>query len=176
MKRKIAKLLVVFCLILPCVFGLVACGENDKQVQISYVLNGGTNDSENPTIIETAGETIIKPATKEGGYMFVGWYTDEALTRVLVGRKLVVTKKNLRDKKTITLYAKWSEQPVFEIDGTEITGLTEYGKTFKSIVIPSHITTIATKAFEDCTSLTSVEIPASVTTLGSDACCDCDAF
>jgi uncharacterized repeat protein (TIGR02543 family) len=67
---------------------------------ITYVLNGGTNDSSNPTTfnaenIETTFSNLKYPTRK--GYTFAGWYTNKEYTN-----------KNIQCKNT-TLYAKWSE-------------------------------------------------------------------
>ena len=67
---------------------------------ITYVLNGGTNDPDNPTRYEyKVGVTSFKEATKANA-RFLGWYEDEALT-------IKVTSISVNSAKDITLYAKF---------------------------------------------------------------------
>ena len=74
--------------------------EDGKTYNISYVLDGGTNDSSNPSTYTAQTETItLKAATKEG-YTFDGWYRDpefkEAVTEIASG-----------NRGDIILFAKW---------------------------------------------------------------------
>ena len=67
---------------------------------IIYNLNGGHNNSENPTDYNVETETIIlKNPTKEG-CSFVGWYTDEDFTTRIIEIPTGTTE-------TISVYAKW---------------------------------------------------------------------
>ena len=67
---------------------------------IIYNLNGGHNNSENPTDYNVETETIIlKNPTKEG-CSFVGWYTDEDFTTQIIEIPTGTTE-------TISVYAKW---------------------------------------------------------------------
>ena len=79
-----------------------ACGEaevTEEVYTITYVLNGGTNNDENPETYTEGSETVLKNPTREG-YVFLGWYTD-------AGFKTHISK--LKGKSgDITLYAKWS--------------------------------------------------------------------
>ena len=70
------------------------------------------------------------------------------------------------------------EQAIFTVDGSTITGLTEYGKTLTELEIPSEIdgvaiTTIGETAFQDCTSFTSIIIPDTVTIIDYHAFYQC---
>ncbi len=65
--------------------------------------------------------------------------------------------------------------------GTTVTGLTEYGRTFTELDIPSQIddvvvTDIAEEAFKDCNRLTSITVPDSVTSIGKSAFEGCTAL
>ena len=67
---------------------------------ITYELDGGTNDSDNPVIYTEITETIIlKNPTKEG-YFFINWYADANF-------KTVVTQIETGSTGDKTLYAKW---------------------------------------------------------------------
>lgn len=62
----------------------------------------------------------------------------------------------------------------FVIEETTLKGLTDYGKTLGSIVLPDTITTIGEYAFEVCTNLTRITIPKSVTSIGREAFYRCE--
>ena len=76
---------------------------------ITYELDGGTNNSENPTCytIENS-EIILKNPTKQGAN-FVGWYTDSEY-------KNHVTKIQNGSVGDLTLYAKWTQSWVVTFD------------------------------------------------------------
>ncbi|MBD5554998.1 MAG: hypothetical protein HDQ95_06565, partial [Roseburia sp.] len=69
---------------------------------ITYELNGGTNASGNPENYTVETENITLAAASRDGYVFEGWYSDEALTT-----KVTAIAKG--SKGNITLYAKWTE-------------------------------------------------------------------
>ena len=69
---------------------------------ITYVLDGGTNHEENPTIYTTqTQEIVLKNPTKQG-FDFAGWYTDAEFTNK-------ITKIQPGDMGDLTLYAKWAK-------------------------------------------------------------------
>lgn len=98
---------------------------------ITYKLNGGTNNSKNPTKYTDTTKTIkLKNPTKKG-YTFVGWYSDSKFKN-----KVTQIKKGSTGK--VTLYAKWTAnkyQIVYDGNGstsgkmTATTGC-KYGKTY----------------------------------------------
>lgn len=67
---------------------------------ITYVLNGGTNDSANPTTYRADSATIVLRSPTREGYTFVGWYRDSEFTDV-------ITQILSGSTGDITLYAKW---------------------------------------------------------------------
>ncbi|MBR6799424.1 MAG: InlB B-repeat-containing protein [Firmicutes bacterium] len=68
---------------------------------ISYILNGGTNSSANPTQnLSTSSGTFTLKAPTRSGYHFLGWYSDPSY-------KNKVTYINYGNKSNIALYAKW---------------------------------------------------------------------
>ena len=67
--------------------------------KISYVLNGGTNAEENPaTYKRKEAVTLSNPV--RNGYVFIGWYEDEELTKKVTG----IPAGETGDK---VFYAKW---------------------------------------------------------------------
>lgn len=70
-----------------------------KSYKVEYVLNGGTNDSRNPTSYNLGDYYKIYPATRQG-YTFGGWFESEDFTN----QRTSVDKDNHKDYK---LYAKW---------------------------------------------------------------------
>ncbi len=69
---------------------------------ITYVLNGGINNENNPASY-TKDDEIILAAPIKDGYTFVGWYADADLT--IPVRAPHIAKGSTGDK---TFYAKWS--------------------------------------------------------------------
>lgn len=75
----------------------------DTQYTITYVLDGGTNSSQNPTSFTSSTSTItLQPATKSG-YKFLGWYKNSDFTGYTTKIYPSSTTSNL------TLYAKFSK-------------------------------------------------------------------
>ncbi|MBQ9745065.1 MAG: leucine-rich repeat protein [Clostridia bacterium] len=111
------KLLYTVLIILLCLtsFMLISCdGEEDTtttvdnednkttvkshEFSITYKLDGGTNNTENPNGYNT-GDTVSLAFPEKEYYMFAGWYTDSALTNEI---------KEIKDREeSLTLYAKW---------------------------------------------------------------------
>ena len=81
--------------------------------KISYVLDGGTNDTANPTeYTYGVGVTSFKDASK-ANYDFGGWYSDSSFTTK-------VTAVSKTDNGDITLYAKFTPKKFeinYELDG-----------------------------------------------------------
>lgn len=81
---------------------------------ITYVLDGGINDEDNPSTYTVEDTIDFKNPTKEG-YIFKGWFEDE---------NLLVEKDGISNETgDVTVYAKWeiddSEQGSGENDGDE---------------------------------------------------------
>ena len=70
---------------------------------ITYKLNGGTNNSKNPSTYYNQKISLKNPTRK--GYEFKGWYTDSKFKK-----KITTIKKGT--KKNYTLYAKWEKVTV----------------------------------------------------------------
>lgn len=70
---------------------------------ITYKLNKGTNNVNNPSSYYNEKVTLKKPTRK--GYTFEGWYTDKNF-------KKKITSISKSSKKNITVYAKWKKVTV----------------------------------------------------------------
>ena len=73
-----------------------------RSYTIYYMLDGGTNSSNNPTAYTSLDQIIFNAPTKSG-YTFVGWYVDEDFS----GKKVTGIAKGSTGR--ITLYAKWEK-------------------------------------------------------------------
>ena len=100
--------------------------------EVDFVANGGTLDGADTQKV-TAGGTVAYAEPVRENYLFVGWFTDEALT-VRYDFKTPVTGN-------LTLYAKWRLQVV--------TGVTENGTV---------VTVSSDAGFDDGTQLHFVEV------------------
>ncbi len=79
---------------------------------ITYKLNEGTNNDDNPSTYNTGDTIALSFPTKED-YMFMGWYTDSEFTSEI--------KEISNKEKNLTLYAK---SPNFGLMIGEVTVLT----------------------------------------------------
>ena len=92
----------------------------DDRYDITYVLNGGTQNDLNPTSYE-AGMTTELYDPYDDDMVFVSWYLDEALTTPVVSIGPEITGD-------ITLYAGWSDSVVgkaleYDVSGSYDSGL-----------------------------------------------------
>ena len=78
---------------------------------ISYVLNGGTNNAENPESYDGTASVTLKDPVR-AGYTFAGWYTDQEFTKQITAIEAGTTGN-------ITVYAKWNEVKDTETKDTE---------------------------------------------------------
>ena len=95
-----------------------------KTYTITYNLNGGTNNDENPDTYNILYGVSLKPATKDG-YYFVGWTTDEAGTDFVTGinegkdavftdgsenfsESVLFSELASRETGNVALYAQWA--------------------------------------------------------------------
>ena len=139
---------------------------------IEYELNGGENNVNNLTTYTIESEDIVLEKPTKLDYDFCGWYLDKTFS-VSVEK---IEKGSFGYKK---LYAKWaSVYYLFDDNNGTITGLTDYGKTCTSHVIPEKINDITVRkigdsAFSACNALTSIIIPDSVETIGEKSFAYC---
>ncbi len=137
---------------------------------ISYELNGGTNDSSNPSSHTNTEEKILKDPTKEGS-IFLGWYTDSEFNNKITSLSIYIDSD-------ITLYALWVEDSAPQYltyeefdDYVVITGVTD---SRSEIEIPSTyngkpVTTIKENSFYNNRDLTTVILPETITTIEKGA-------
>ena len=69
------------------------------QYPITYVLNGGKNNSDNPGWYTVENGSIILLSPYRSGYLFAGWYTDAKFSRTVTWGSVSIGGK--------TVYAKW---------------------------------------------------------------------
>ena len=134
---------------------------------IEYELNGGENNSLNPTTYAIKSEEIVLQTPSKTGYDFVGWYADEILTEKVEK----ISTGSSGDKK---FYAKWIESIFKYTISGEIIGLYVDYETVTELDIPEAIngTTIRgifDSAFSSCSELKSVTIPKGVISIGRSA-------
>ncbi len=114
---------------------------------ITFYSNGGTINSGNITSY-TSGEGIALPTdvTKEGGYIFGGWYDNAECTGT------AVTAISETDTGNKTYYAKWIKiEPVgYEIRFVNYDGMLLQSKIVTAGDIPSYTETTPEKAQDEC--------------------------
>ena len=87
---------------------------------IGYVTNGGTNDTENPTVYHVESADITLKAPIRAGYTFGGWYEEETMTTAPVDTIPMGTEGNK------TYYAKWiANTNVLHFDANGGSGIME---------------------------------------------------
>ena len=77
---------------------------NEIDSKISYTLDGGTNDANNPADYTVETATITLADASKDGYTFGGWYSDAAFT---TGNE--VTEIATGSTGDVVLFAKYSE-------------------------------------------------------------------
>ncbi|MDY6367619.1 MAG: InlB B-repeat-containing protein [Clostridia bacterium] len=130
---------------------------------ITYNLNGGTNNPNNPASYTVEDSLITFAAPTKDGYRFDGW----SKTSIAAG-----------STGNVTTTANFTA--IFTVSGSKITGLTNYGKTLDNVTIPekidgNNITEIADYAFEG-NSLTQITFSKKITKIGTSAFLNCDSL
>lgn len=98
-----------------------------KEYKITYHLDGGKNNTENPSsYLAGQGTVNLKSAVKQG-YLFAGWYLDSKLTKK-------VTDLSSKEDKNLDLYVKWTKVTVARVN---ITSLKNSGSSQLDVVYDS---------------------------------------
>ena len=98
---------------------------------ITYVMNDGTNSSDNPQTYRQGTETVLNDPTREG-YVFVGWYMDEDLTKE-------ISRIPTDSEGDITLYAGWERSEVgskitFDLTGSVVSKIATFNPVTERIM------------------------------------------
>jgi len=153
-----------------------------NEYQLLYNLDGGTNNTANPTLytIETSMISLETPSKE--GYTFLGWYDNDTFSGDPITN---IPQGTMGD---ISLYAKWivlnEDDPIdytFSLMIDDTYEVTDYIGTNTELVIPSMylgkaVTSIGENAFLSHSSITSVIIPSSVTSIGNSAFFNCEGL
>ena len=154
-----------------------------ETIKVSFETNGGTTID--PQYVEKGSKVEIPSKVEKAGhadtfYKFVGWYTDNSLTRKFNFDSAI--------EEDLTLYAKWEEKTYDDLNDfyiyngrlsgykgnketveipinvTEIDSNSFYSNTkIKKIIIPNTVKIISKNAFDHCLGLETVEIEDGVT-------------
>ncbi|MBQ3419724.1 MAG: leucine-rich repeat protein [Erysipelotrichaceae bacterium] len=159
---------------------------------IKYTLNGGTNNTNNPsTYTYEDNEITLLDPTREG-YTFVGWYlNNEKITSIphhSTGDKTIEAKWNYLVVKSGECGSN-ATYKIFADNSITITGSGNiynysidsapwygYRNTIENVVIGNDITSIGNYAFRGCSSLTSITIPSSAKTIGNYVFSGCSSL
>jgi len=169
---------------------------------VSYELNGGTNNPLNPVTYNIDSQIDLKyPTNEDSKKCFAGWFISQSFS----GNEITVLSKDTLGGyvSDITLYAKWVELQYSVTDNkATVTGISDKNvrcvipetvtineveypvvgvadnafdkcKNLVSVKMPNSLETIGYKAFSECSKLESVVIPNSVTTIGQYAFYSC---
>lgn len=101
-------------------------GVKGETYTITYVLDGGTNDSANPATYTQASPVILLKDPVKIGYTFAGWYSDKNFSRK-------ITRIGGGMTGNLTLYAKWEQSTDgLNLNNPEVSFTTIDGKTVTS--------------------------------------------
>ncbi|MDR2091027.1 MAG: leucine-rich repeat protein [Clostridiales bacterium] len=157
------------CEFLKGIFNPEKNAKEPAKYAVTYIMNGGTNNADNPTeYTEEDGITLKDPTQKV--CVFKGWRED--------GKFVSGIEKGSAGNKTFT--AEWELADSFEYglefedtaaDSYEVT---DYNGKAADVIIPSMyygkpVTGIGSFAFSSCKSLSGIVIPNSVKNIGSNA-------
>ena len=81
--------------------------------KITYVLNGGENNSANPNEYTIESDDVLLRDPIREGYDFEGWYSDVALTKKLLNVETI-------ECKDIVLYASWKKH-IYDLNSSNIS-------------------------------------------------------
>jgi uncharacterized repeat protein (TIGR02543 family) len=139
-----------------------------KTYTVTLNANGGEAETTTAEVIYDSAVTLLPTPTRSSYYRFEGWYYNDT--------KLIVL--NI-DPDNLTLTARWLGAATVNSSGV-VTGLSAYGDTIETIVIPSAVdynggidnltvASIAASAFSGKTNIKNITIPTGVTSIGTEA-------
>ena len=114
---------------------------NAVDFTISYTLDGGTNDANNPADYTVETATITLADASKTGRTFKGWYSDAAFTA-----DNEVTEIATGSTGDISLYAKYSDEYTLQLSDVDFSDgeITDYTNTTeKNIIIPDNFNGVA---------------------------------
>lgn len=79
-----------------------------EKYTVNYVLDGGENNSKNPTTLKIGEQVVLENPTRSG-YTFLGWYDNPNFS----GKKVLKIQQGSNE---VTLYAKWQKNPEKETE------------------------------------------------------------
>nr|MCR5422784.1 leucine-rich repeat protein [Bacilli bacterium] len=141
---------------------------------ITYELNGGSTNGNNPDTILSTATVNLFDATHESRYKkFVGWFNAAE-----GGEQITALTKVRHD---LTLYARWEDLDPSEVDfaytelsdGTyAVSAVSDFEYT--NLVLPSQykgkdVTEVKENGFKNITTITSITFPATIKTIRSNA-------
>ena len=101
-------------------------GATGETYTITYMLDGGVNDSANPATYTKESPVITLKDPTKAGYTFAGWYSDQAFSHK-------VTQVGGGTIGNLTLYAKWEQSTAgLNINNPEVSFTTIDDKTVTS--------------------------------------------
>lgn len=101
----------------------------EVKYKITYNLDGGTNNIQNPASYTITSEVVFQNPAKKG-YIFKGWFKDSQFAEIVTG-----INHELGDK---TVYAKWEAQQyviTYELNGGDNSPKNPAGYTCKDTFI-----------------------------------------
>ena len=137
-----------------------------NKYKVTYKLNGGTNNGDNPVTFSSKTDIELKAPYKEG-YSFAGWYKNKKCTEKIDR----IAKKA---KKNITIYAKWNEiKPLTEVTILSAEIKEQFGVVSWKPVKNAELYCISFASDKDMKNiLTSVYMPADATEAKSNCYID----
>ena len=164
---------------------------------ISYVLNGGINNENNPTTYTIESPTITLLPAIFTNQLVSRWYSENTFEN-----RITQIDSGSHGDKTIYARAGYDGYDTCIIDNNVVIGFNEVflnefnitdiiipdgatsiknsafksNITIKSVLIPNSVTDIGASAFSGCSSLTSINIPSGITKISENTFYNCESL